>query len=112
MGEPEELDEDLFADLYEGDEVPSKPLQPPTTVKHEEISSDAINSEVPEPVLEMSTEPSHNHSNGTNGAVVKGDDGDVKMKGNGWDSAPNQHYDGGPVENDDNYGPIGIKEDG
>ena len=46
------------------------------------------------------------------GMVAKSEDNDLKMNGASWEGSAGQHYGGGPVENDDNYGPIGIKEDG
>ncbi|OCL15111.1 hypothetical protein AOQ84DRAFT_358313 [Glonium stellatum] len=113
MTEPEDLDEDLFADLYEGDEVSSKPApQSTTTIKPEPIPSDPVKQEAPEPISEAPLDLTQNRSNGMNGATTKNEDNDVKMNGASWEGSAGQHYDGGPVENDDNYGPIGIKEDG
>lgn len=112
MTEPEDLDEDLFADLYEGDDVPSKPTQPPTAIRPEPIPLDPLKSEAPESIPEASLESAQNRSNGMSGTAAKSEDDDVKMNGASWEGSAGQHYDGGPVENDDNYGPIGIKEDG
>jgi len=103
MADPEELEDDLFADLYEGDDVPSKPAAP-SSAPPEPAVSDIYQHH--EPVEETISE-----SNGMNGNQIKHEEMDDRMQG-GWDGAGNQHYDGGPVENDDNYGPVGIKEDG
>lgn len=98
---------------YEGDDVPSKPALPPTaTIKPEPIPSDPLKSEAPESIPEASLESAQNRSNGMSGTAAKSEDSDMKMNGASWEGSAAQHYDGGPVENDDNYGPIGIKEDG
>ena len=104
---------DSFFHSYEGDDVPSKPAQPPTTtIKPEPIPLDPVKSEAPESIPETSLEYAQNRSNGMTGMAAKSEDNDVKMNGASWEGSAGQHYDGGPVENDDNYGPIGIKEDG
>jgi hypothetical protein len=140
MAEPEELEDDLFADLYvlslsqatsrnrretlsaraicfsqqanvgltsyEGDDVPSKPTQP-SIAALEPVASHAYDQpEVGEPMPDMQ------QSNGMNGSQIKNEENEDNRMQGGWEAAGNQHYDGGPVENDDNYGPVGIKEDG
>ncbi|KAF2495030.1 hypothetical protein BU16DRAFT_378457 [Lophium mytilinum] len=103
MAEPEELEDDLFADLYEGDDVPTQPTEASRAAPEYTAPKEEEFEPVEEPMQDMS------HTNGMNGTLMKVEDNDERMQG-GWDA--NQHYDGGPVENDDNYGPVGIKEDG
>ncbi|KAF2083744.1 hypothetical protein K490DRAFT_60202 [Saccharata proteae CBS 121410] len=108
MAEPEALDEDLFADLYDGDEAPAKSAQPAAQpVKSEQTSSDAPAA----PSAPVKTEPMSDAANGSNG----NQDGDVQMNGN-WKNEDHSNDYGNAAaatpNNDDNYGPIGIKEDG
>ncbi|KAF2195864.1 hypothetical protein K469DRAFT_682104 [Zopfia rhizophila CBS 207.26] len=114
MTDPEELDEDLFADLmdsYEGDDVSSKPAQPAPAVRAEE----------PNPVKSEVVEESM-HDTVSNGAIGAdssapmrqgpGDDGgDMDMNGSAWNGNATQGYDHTAID-DDNYGPINVKEDG
>ncbi|KAF2835112.1 RNA-binding domain-containing protein [Patellaria atrata CBS 101060] len=107
MTEPEELDEDLFADLYENDDNPPKPSQPPaapnpvpteltpsvsdtaSAVKHEAFDSSApIQSDIKEDVSDMRMQDE---------GIGEGN------YGNGYVSQP---------VGEEDYGPIGIKEDG
>jgi hypothetical protein len=134
MAEPEELDEDLFADLYahsahatasqhrvaristdkhasyEGDDTPAKPAQPPPASQ-------------PEVSEHPKTEPTEQSAtaSATNGAQLAESSGyeqqdagfgDADMGGGDWNGNGNQSYDAPTIEQDDNYGPINVKEDG
>ncbi|KAF2478220.1 uncharacterized protein BDR25DRAFT_309018 [Lindgomyces ingoldianus] len=109
MTDPEELDEDLFADLYEGDEAPSKPTQ----------SAPVAKSELPEPAKAAEEPAPSTASNGVGGGdnsamkqEAASEGGDYDMNGGGWNANASQSYDHAPADDDDNYGPINVKEDG
>ncbi|KAH7118736.1 RNA-binding protein [Dendryphion nanum] len=117
MADPEELDEDLFADLYEGDDTPAKPTQPalPAT-KIEEAVPARVPSQLPAHIpslSEQAPEVAHGGEYAATGTPQTGA-GDMVMDGSGWNSNGNgdQSYDQGAGENEDNYGPINVKEDG
>ncbi|KAK7719187.1 hypothetical protein SLS57_005922 [Botryosphaeria dothidea] len=101
MAEPEELDEDLFADLYENDEGLSKPTQQSAAAAHPAPSA-------PEPAAAPAPAPSGQFpvSHNDIGAASAGD-GDLRM--NGGDHTAGQHEHSGGNEQPSG---IGIKEDG
>jgi len=109
MTEPEELDEDLFADLYEGDDVPTQSTQEPAVSATNQDPTPAQSYSAPPPDLgQPKTEDVV--LNGTVASHVNTDRSDVDMNMNGISTGANQHATG-YAEHDENYGPI-IKEDG
>ncbi|KAK0660276.1 putative RNA-binding protein [Lasiodiplodia hormozganensis] len=100
MAEPEELDEDLFADLYENDEAPSKPAQPAAP------AAQAVPS-APEPAPAAAPSVVEHQVSSHNGGVAGAGDGDVNM--NGGDNHAGHHEQSGGHEQPSG---IGIKEDG
>ncbi|KAF2147567.1 uncharacterized protein K452DRAFT_282572 [Aplosporella prunicola CBS 121167] len=111
MADHDELDEDLFADLYENDDssnpkpaaqaaAPAAPAQPEPTAATEPVSA-------PAPVAR---DEQHQPAAQNGGAHSAPHNGDVHMSGNVQNEAGHAHA--APETNDDNYGPIGIKEDG
>ncbi|TKA65982.1 hypothetical protein B0A49_07160 [Cryomyces minteri] len=112
MTEPEELDEDFFADLYEGDDNTAKSAESaPEPIKTEQEAPKPVPSQVPS----------------ANGATtdVKAEEPtamqDVKHENNdqAWNNGASGNsgpaYDNTQVHSyvdDDDYRPVGIKEDG
>jgi hypothetical protein len=134
MAEPEELDEDLFADLYahsphattanpvsrwiftdnntsyEGDDTPAKPAQPPPA-SQSEVSEHLKTEPTDQSATESATNGAQAADSGGYGHQDAGF-GDADMGGGDWNGNGNQSYDAPAVEQDDNYGPINVKEDG
>lgn len=94
---------------YDGDEAPAQPAQPAPAAKAP--ASEPANPEpADEPVADIA------YSGGDGDDRVKQepafDGGDMDMNGAGWNgNGGNQSYDNAQVD-DDNYGPINVKEDG
>ncbi|KAF2272198.1 RNA-binding domain-containing protein [Westerdykella ornata] len=116
MTDPEELDEDLFADLYEGDDtVPTKPSQPAPTAQPE---PPAVSSAPPADKPSLTTPTTGD--GGENGRQYAQDGAALGESTNaaGTEShaaAPSHEGNNRPytsVEQDDDYGPINVKEDG
>ncbi|KAI9724933.1 MAG: hypothetical protein M1812_000209 [Candelaria pacifica] len=112
MTEPEDLDEDLFADLYDGDEDPSKlPQQAPEPIAAEfaPVSADlnALPTE-PEGLKQEAQQDQHDISG--DGDHQNFGIGDNEMGGNGWDQRHGDTYGNMGAEHD-SHG-TGIKEDG
>ncbi|KAK8211797.1 hypothetical protein BKA81DRAFT_378668 [Phyllosticta paracitricarpa] len=108
MADPEELDEDLFADLYDNDDVQAKPAQPSAPAAQPDPAPEIISvAQVSTPaVLREQQDADHNGSGGFQGAE---DADDLQMEND--DSAGFQHGNG--ESNGNEYSkPIGIKEDG
>ncbi|MCJ1249275.1 hypothetical protein MMC30_006498 [Trapelia coarctata] len=116
MTEPEELDEDLFADLYDQDEVPAKPetsmkveapsetVDVPDPGGNGTITDQAMQDVKQEPTLNV-PEPQHNNNN----SMLNGDVGSAWQDGHDVGRNGN-HYDDSAAE-PDSHG-TGIKEDG
>ncbi|KAF2711287.1 hypothetical protein K504DRAFT_453143 [Pleomassaria siparia CBS 279.74] len=99
-------DEDLFADLYDGDDVPA-PAAPAAKAPEPELAKQ-------EPASESAAPASY--SGGDNDVQVKQEQdyegGDMDVNAGAWNgNNGNQSYDNGNND-DDNYGPINVKEDG
>ncbi|EON65564.1 hypothetical protein W97_04802 [Coniosporium apollinis CBS 100218] len=110
MTEPEEHDEDLFADLYEGDDTPAKPVQPAAPAAQPLVEpAEPVPSAPPAVKHEEPPQPEEGTQNGQHDYYPKHEQSDVHMNG-GWGDGNAHHAGGGSY--DDNYGPIGIKEDG
>ncbi|KAF1994992.1 RNA-binding domain-containing protein, partial [Amniculicola lignicola CBS 123094] len=111
MADAADMDEDLFADLYDGDDAPAQPVQTTSAAK-----SEAPEPAQSEPATQQNPEPAGNGAYGGDGgdasyqnqAYSGGDYGMEDAAGNG---NAIQSYDDGPAD-DDNYGPINVKEDG
>ncbi|KAI9805337.1 MAG: hypothetical protein M1833_005790 [Piccolia ochrophora] len=114
MTEPEDLEEDLFADLYDGDENAAKPLQPQTVVEPtpsvpsvppgagagvSSSRSDGVDSSWQAPVKEESQLRDQPAANAQNGEVA-----------GGWPDKNANDY-GDTAMEEETHGP-GIKEDG
>lgn len=122
MAEPDELDEDLFADLY-GDDNTSKPTEPAPIADF--IKSEATaTAEEPTQSIEEANTNGANLPNGNNQADLDNEDqvygeniyGDDNM-GNGMNShgynGSQQQRDEKPITNEHGFsGTVGIKEDG
>jgi len=116
MTEPEELDEDLFADLYDQDEVAAKPAStikaeapieiagPPDPGDSGTTADQAIQDIKEEPGTEAFTSHQNNQINGTSGDTGPHWQDEHTMSGNGHD------YDD-TVGEPEQHG-TGIKEDG
>lgn len=99
MTEPDNFEEDLFADLYTEEEAPKAPA-PETELKSEPVTQAEVNGE-------ESYEPAEQNGEGDeqmyNGEQDDGDEIDFNLGGNGNSyDAPATHEAHGP----------GIKEDG
>jgi hypothetical protein len=113
MADTDDLnDEDLFADLYEGDDAPANPQQSAAAVKAE-----------PEPIKAEVAEEAAGDGNTADAYGADNDDanygggynnGDADMGGGAWNGSGggNHGYESAPAQPDDDYGPINIKEDG
>ncbi|KAI4764727.1 hypothetical protein E4T52_03192 [Aureobasidium sp. EXF-3400] len=120
-------EEDLFADLYEGDDAapsapaPAAPAPAPTTVETaaaEQSDSIAVSSEQPpqsEPIANGSNAPAEPQSysnDGWNDQQQQGQqtwDYNNQNQGNDYGAPQQMNHGGG---GDEDYKPIGIKEDG
>ncbi|KAL1646319.1 hypothetical protein SLS58_003276 [Diplodia intermedia] len=102
MAEPEELDEDLFADLYENDEAPSKPAHSSAPAA-QPVPSAPEPAQVPIPTIE------HHQGFHQNGGAGGAGDGDVNMNGGDHQAGHHDHSSGHGHEQPSG---IGIKEDG
>ncbi|KAF2011929.1 hypothetical protein BU24DRAFT_412477 [Aaosphaeria arxii CBS 175.79] len=119
MTEPEELDEDLFADLYEGDDTPAKPAQPAQPApaakpqEPEPVQPEPVNAPTQQPVAQ---EVNVADSRGWEQPNAAGNHGDANMGNGAWNGNGagngNQSFDQAAGDQDDNYGPINVKEDG
>ncbi|MCJ1280412.1 hypothetical protein MMC21_008240 [Puttea exsequens] len=112
MTEPEELEEDLFADLYDGDDVPAKaepitepdytePAQPSAPITYPPFPYNEAQQPDPSHINDLPAKDEPMYGNGT--------DGDT---GPAWNQAQvgSNNYNEGPVDHEP--APIGIKEDG
>ncbi|MDI1489952.1 MAG: hypothetical protein OHK93_001151 [Ramalina farinacea] len=112
MTEPEELEDDLFADLYDGDDAAPK-VEPisdqgfdpePAQAPSPDTSAAPIPTAQPPEIKEEAPRDEDMGGNGVNGDV-----------GGGWDG--NRDHNGGPNHSivppvEEESRPIGIKEDG
>ncbi|KAI9675606.1 MAG: hypothetical protein M1817_000972 [Caeruleum heppii] len=114
MTEPEDLEEDLFADLYEADENPPKPSQPapvppPITSApiHEYVAANGPKQEDQASANQFEPKPDERKSSNEdqNMSGVDAANGD---QAHTWDNQNNNFT--GPAEPE--YHPTGIKEDG
>ncbi|KAF1984331.1 RNA-binding domain-containing protein [Aulographum hederae CBS 113979] len=114
MAEPDELDEDLFADLYDGDDAPPTttvnvaPPQPSATGPADDVVNDSFTPGAPQLKAENGDIPLMSMED----TAMQHADGQVAPNGQmntPWDGKQeNNDY----ADQDDNYGPVGIKEDG
>ncbi|KAF1840297.1 uncharacterized protein K460DRAFT_206160 [Cucurbitaria berberidis CBS 394.84] len=104
----ENFDEDIFDDLY--DEEPASkpaaaPVAAPARAEPEQVPVEQVNTQIPDSA-----------QNGGQDAVPTWQDstargGDSNMDHSGYNAGGNQSYDNNHME-EDNYGPINVKEDG
>lgn len=108
MADIDDHDEDLFADLYDGDDTPAKPTQAPAQVQPDIASSSANDA------------PAQSADYGENGGdegsyqqaqAHAGGDVDMHASASNYNNG-NQSYEHETTEQDANYGPINVKEDG
>ncbi|KAI9756014.1 MAG: H(+)-transporting V0 sector ATPase subunit d [Chaenotheca gracillima] len=117
MTEPEDLDEDLFADLYDGDEIPAKPSQQTTAPEELETSPPAA------PPTNFELQSFGTAQSSVNGSqrldqFTGGDNAQHHVNGNNnlqandasWED-PQSNQPGGANGDAEAHGP-GIKEDG
>ncbi|KAL8857134.1 MAG: hypothetical protein Q9178_006310 [Gyalolechia marmorata] len=111
MTEPEELDEDLFADLYDADE-PTSIAVPPAQPKPDPVSVEPGPSDVAEPpALDVKEEDHHDGS-------MNMTDPNQNGYTNGQDDRENSRWDNNgrgsrmDVAVEQDSGSLGIKEDG
>jgi hypothetical protein len=91
---------------YDGDDAPAAPAPAAKAPTPEPVKNEAAQESAPE----------GNYHGGDASTQVKQEPdysgGDMDMNGSGWNSnGGNQSYDNGHND-DDNYGPINVKEDG
>ncbi|KAF2202220.1 hypothetical protein GQ43DRAFT_430962 [Delitschia confertaspora ATCC 74209] len=112
MAEQQDFDEDLFADLYEGDDaIPANPTAPASKPAEPAPAKQEAHESAPAPV----PEPAANTGDSQYGKQEEfshGGDADMHGSNQNWNQNDNQTYDSGEVEREDNYGPINVKEDG
>ncbi|KAF2457460.1 hypothetical protein BDY21DRAFT_26565 [Lineolata rhizophorae] len=115
MTDPEDIEEDLFADLYDGDDSASKPATAPAPAAPEPSAPPTHSPSVPDaPIQHM--DGFETPANGAGAASAPAFNGDSMTQSSKRDTSwmQGQDYDPGKmaIEQDENYGPIGIKEDG
>jgi len=105
----ENFEDDIFDDLY--DEEPAKPSPAPA-------ASAPASQIVPEPAqaepVAAAVQPKLESSADTPAQSWQGQSGggdDTNMDHSGYNAGGDQSFDNGPAD-DDNYGPINVKEDG
>ncbi|KAL8669156.1 MAG: hypothetical protein Q9168_006244 [Polycauliona sp. 1 TL-2023] len=119
MTEPEELDEDLFADLYDADE-PTTTATPTTQLKPDPQPVEPVPSTLAEPPpvdVKEEDNSNNNDNNNINGSRDTQDPGESAYI-NGQDDRESSRWDNNgrgsrmDVAIEQDSGSIGIKEDG
>ncbi|KAK4693506.1 hypothetical protein P7C71_g3903, partial [Lecanoromycetidae sp. Uapishka_2] len=113
MTEPEELEEDLFADLYDGDDAPAKPDPPaqqeaapePTQIPAPIEYAPFPENDTQQPKTESSSDTVKHEA-----MYGNGQSGDTGLAWNGGQGGPSNQYNDGAMNHEPP--PIGIKEDG
>lgn len=97
---------------YEGDEAPSAPSQPAAPAFQPKIETSAVPPQQEQPDTKKE-ETQHDWNNGQShhyeDQTANHEDNDVNMNGHAQGDG---YGNGQPAALDDNYGPVGIKEDG
>lgn len=108
MADTEDLDEDLFADLYDNDDAQAKPAQPSAPAAQPQPALEAAQpAQVSAPAVAQEQQVADH--DGPDNFQSAGDADDLQMQND--DSAGFQHGNG--ERNGHEYSkPIGIKEDG
>ncbi|KAK8183694.1 uncharacterized protein BKA78DRAFT_299712 [Phyllosticta capitalensis] len=108
MAEPDELDEDLFADLYDNEDVQAKSTQPAApAAQSEPVQEPSQPAQPPTPAVNQEQQAADHDVSGSFAGA--GDVGDSKMEN---DESEAFHYNNGQSSGNGFPRPIGIKEDG
>jgi len=115
MAEPEELDEDLFADLYDEQNVPAQPGPPSTAPAPPVVDAPASNGNGMSVDQTMQGNRDEQNNDMASLPQINVDSGQDGNAGSGWqdgnDLARNGHQYDDPMGESDTHG-TGIKEDG
>ncbi|KAF2850296.1 hypothetical protein T440DRAFT_397133 [Plenodomus tracheiphilus IPT5] len=104
----ENFEDDIFDDLY--DEEPAAKSSAPAPAPAPQADPEPAQAEpASAPPAEAAQHDAHNAAPSWQGQATGNDDS--HMDQSGYNGANNQSYDNAPME-DDNYGPINVKEDG
>ncbi|KAJ4375807.1 hypothetical protein N0V83_001084 [Neocucurbitaria cava] len=100
------FEDDIFDDLYDEEPAPKPAAAAPPAAKAEPepVQAESAPTQAPDPAQNGGQEGAPSWQ-----APAAGGDG--SMDHSGYNGGGNQSYDNAPME-DDNYGPINVKEDG
>ncbi|KAI9812604.1 MAG: hypothetical protein M1827_004593 [Pycnora praestabilis] len=114
MTEPEDLDEDLFADLYDGDDNgPPPAAHAPEAVQADPGPSDTTTTNITDPLYEVKPAISQEEQYGAGAEEQQQqmfDSGTTGGDSAGWDNGHSNGY-GNEIDEHEAHG-TGIKEDG